>query len=360
MLVTESNSLLHLFVGYYADAASPGLSVYTFDTTTGDLTLLDRYIGVDNPSFLGVDTTRLKLYAVSETMEYEGQAGGAFGVWSIDPDSGKLDRVQLQPTFGGAPCHVEMTPENDAVIVTNYAGGNVALYPIDQDGLLGDPVLYEHSGSGPNPNRQEGPHPHSALVDPSGRYVLVPDLGIDRIVRYELDPANAGLILKDEIAANPGAGPRHAAFHPNGTRLYVINELDSTVTVYSYGEGDVEALQTVSTLPLGFEGSSTCADIHVDPEGAFLYGSNRGDDSIAVFRIDEDGMLNLTDVVPTGGKTPRNFTLSPEGQYLLVGNQDSNSIHIFRRDANTGKLEPIGSVDEPSRPVCLKFAVLRP
>lgn len=360
MQVTESKSLLHLFVGCYADAASPGISVYTFDTDTGSLTLSDRYTGVENPSFLAVDPARRKLYAVSETMEFEGQAGGAIGVWSIDPDNGKLNRLQLRPTFGGAPCHIEMTPNREAIIVTNYMGGNVAYYSIDKDGLLEEPVLYDHSGSGPNPNRQEGPHPHSALIDPAGQSALVADLGIDRIVRYELDAANAGLIRKDELAANPGAGPRHMAFHPNGSRLYVINELDSTVTVYSYGEGQIHALQTISTLPNEFEGASTCADIHIDPAGSFLYGSNRGHDSIAVFQIDEDGMLKLTDVVPTGGRTPRNFTLTPEGHYLLVGNQDSNSIHIFRRDVHTGKLEPIGSADEPSRPVCLRFAALRP
>jgi 6-phosphogluconolactonase len=345
-----------LFVGYYADKSSPGLSVYSFDSQQGTAELKTRYAGVANPSFHAYDPARRRLYAVSETMEFEGRAGGAVGVWSVDPANGTLQLLQLEPTHGGAPCHVVMSPERDGLLVTNYAGGNVALFPLDREGNLAPAVMLSHSGSGPNPARQEAPHPHSAVWEPMGGGVLVADLGIDRLVRYEWAPGGGGLRRTGEIPANPGAGPRHAVFHPRGDRLYVVNELDSTVSVYAYAQKEGRMLQTISTLPERFSGENTCADIHTDPQGAFLYASNRGHDSIAIFRILEDGTLAAADYAPTGGRTPRNFALTPDGRYLLAANQDSNTITLFRRDECSGKLEQYGVIHEPSKPVCLKFA----
>jgi 6-phosphogluconolactonase len=250
--------------------------------------------------------------------------------------------------------------------VANYAGGSVSVLPIGEDGRLGELTdLVQHHGSSANPQRQKSPHPHSANLDAANRYLFVPDLGLDKIMIYRIDSPRGKLKPNDEPWARvkAGAGPRHFAFHPKGRYAYVINELDSTVTAFAFDEtrGTLKEIQTVPTLPDSFTGNSTCADVHVSPSGKFLYGSNRGHDSIVIFAIDEDtGQLTYVEHEPTQGKTPRNFAIDPTGTFLLAANQNSDTVVTFRIDPVTGRLSPTGHVASVPSPVCLKLVPISP
>jgi 6-phosphogluconolactonase len=247
------------------------------------------------------------------------------------------------------------------VLVANYGSGSVCVLPIGRDGGLGDAAdVVQHQGSSVNPRRQQGPHAHSITLDAANRYAFAADLGIDKVMVYRLDTASGKLIPNDPPWAQvkPGAGPRHFDFHPSGKYAYLINELDSTITAFAYdaSRGIIREIQTVPTLPADFRGASTCADVHVSPSGKFLYGSNRGHDSIVIFRIDEaTGRLSYVGHELTQGKTPRNFAIDPTGTFLLAANQNSDTIVTFRIDQQTGKLTPTGHVAEAPMPVCLKL-----
>jgi 6-phosphogluconolactonase len=256
--------------------------------------------------------------------------------------------------------------EGKFVLVAHYAGGCVSVLPIREDGRLGEPTdIIRHQGSGVNPQRREAPHPHSVNLDAANRFLFVPDLGLDKIMIYRVDATQGKLKPNDEPWARvkAGAGPRHFDFHPNGKYAYVINELDSTFTAFAYDNerGRLREIETVSTLPEGFTGTNTCADVHVAPSGKFLYGSNRGHDSIATFAINEDtGKLTYVAHEPTQGKTPRNFAIDPTGNFLLAANQNSDTIVTFRIDRTTGKLSPTGDVTRVPMPVCLKMTFVSP
>ena len=247
------------------------------------------------------------------------------------------------------------------LLVANYVGGNAAVLPIERGGTLGVATdVAQHRGAGVNPERQEGPHAHCIVLDRSNRYAFAVDLGIDRIMVYQFDAKKGKLIPAKEpsIALKPGAGPRHFTFHRNGRYAYVINELDSTLTVFTYDDarGKLSAIQTIATVPQSFSGPNYCADLHVSPSGKFLYGSNRGHDSIVVFAIDPDtGMLRYVENHPTAGKFPRNFAIDPTGNYLLVANQHSDTIVSFRIAPSSGTLTPTGYIAEVPSPVCLKL-----
>ena len=298
---------------------------------------------------------------VAEIEEFEGQPTGTVSAYSISQDTGELTYINRRLTGGTIPCHVQVNRAGNSLLLANYGSGSVASFPIEDSGGLGEAVsAFQHEGSSVNPERQEGPHAHSINLDPANRFAFVPDLGTDRVMFYRFD-AETGILEPNDppfVEAEPGSGPRHFDFHPNGRHAYVINELASTITAYDYDaeRGALSPIHTVSTLPEGFQGSTTCADVHVSSDGRFVYGSNRGHDSIARFSVDqESGRLTPTGHTPTQGRTPRNFGIDPSGELLLAANQDSDTIVTFRIDQASGDLIPTGHVAEVPMPVCLKF-----
>jgi 6-phosphogluconolactonase len=362
-----SNQKYFVYIGTYARSEENGIYVCSFDVESGELTLERSYAGIENPSFLALNSQKQRLYAglrhylyaVGETETFLGEKGGSVAAFAIQPETGELTRLNSQPTCGGSPCYVSLDRTGNCLLVANYSGGNINLFPLQANGEIGPMAEnIQHAGHGSNPQRQEGPHPHSILVDPSGQYAFVPDLGLDTLFAYQLDASVPSLSLHRETREQDGAGPRHLAFHPSGRYAYLINELNSTITAFTYDveQGEMRALQTVPTLPEDFTGENTCADIHVSPSGKHLYGSNRGHDSIAVFRIDlESGTLTFVQHVSTGGKTPRNFALAPDGRFLFAANQDSDSIVSYAVEPETGRLSPTGRVLNIPRPVCITF-----
>jgi len=351
---------LLVYVGTYTTGESDGIYIYRLNPASGELKPVGT-VKADNPSYLAIDGRRRFLYAVNEVTEFAGTSSGAVSVFSINQKTGDLQFVNQQPSLGGAPCYISVDRNNRFVLVANYVGGNVAVLPVQRDGRLGSATdMEQHRGSGANIERQESPHAHSIILDPANRFAFASDLGIDKIMVYRFDSKSGKLAPNSPpwVQVKAGAGPRHFTFHPTGTSAYSINELDSTVTAFAYNKalGVLSDAQTVSALPVNFSGNNSCADIHISPNGKFLYGSNRGHDSIVVFKIDETtGRLNFVEHVPTGGKTPRNFCIDPTGKFLLAANQKSDTIATFRIDSASGRLRPAGQVTEVPSPVCLKM-----
>ncbi len=349
-----------------AGGTSEGIYVYRMDPSSGSLTYASKATGLNSPSFLAIDPRERYLYAVHEAGESADGPSGAVSALSIARETGELTYLNSQSSGGAGPCHVIVDRTGRCVLVANYPGGSVAVLPILGDGRLGEATGFvQHHGSSVNPERQEGPHAHSIMVDADNRFAFSPDLGQDKVLVYRLDVARGKLAPNQEPWARvkPGAGPRHMAFHPNGRYVYVINELDSTLSVFSYDgtKGTLRELETVPTVPGDFDGTSYCADVHVAPSGRFVYGSNRGHDSIVIFAISEaTGRLTLVGHEPTQGKWPRNFAIDATGRFLLAANQHTDSIVTFRIDRNTGKLEPTGHVTEVSAPLCVKLVPLSP
>ena len=350
-----------VYVGTYTRTESEGIYVYRMDEKTGELSYISHAAGIENPTFLAIHPNGRHLYAVSEVPEYRGQSSGAIAAYDIDGDAGALTQINERPTGGPGPCHVAVDTTGRFALVANYLGGSVCVLPIRYDGSLGEATDFvQHEGSSVDPLRQGEPHAHSVNIDDSSGHVYVADLGIDKVMTYRLDADNGKLTPNDPPFAKlrDGAGPRHLAFHPDGKTAYLINELDSTVTAFGLDAelGALDEIQTLSTLPEDFSGTSHCADIHVSPSGRFLYGSNRGHDSIAIYSIDGgSGKMTLLGHEPTGGRTPRNFAIDPTGAFLLAANQDSDSIVTFRIDGGTVLLKATGGVATVPMPVCLKF-----
>jgi 6-phosphogluconolactonase len=360
-----------VYVGTYTEAIrfgtgkifegqAEGIYVLELDTASGALGAVDVVDGRPNPSYLAVDPERRFLYAVNETKEYQGAETGAVSAYAMDAESGTLRFLNRRPSHGTDPCYVAVHPGGGFVLVANYASGSVSVYPVADDGSLGEASdTVQHEGSSVHPVRQAGPHAHAATPDEAGRYVYVPELGLDRVMVYRLDAERGTLEPHDPpwVEATAGAGPRQIALHPDGGYAYVINELDSTMTAYRYdGErGTLQALQTLSTLPEGYAGDNSGAEVQVAPSGRFLYGSNRGHDSIVIYAIDaEEGTLSLVGHESVQGKTPRHFCIDPTGEWLLAANQDSNNVTVFALDADTGALTYTGhSIDVPT-PVCVR------
>jgi 6-phosphogluconolactonase len=351
------SSTLFAYIGSYAEAANPGLYTCTFNEQTGSLTLIEQTSGLQNPTFLAIDQSKQKLYALSEHIT-DGKRSGAIRAYDIESETGKLSLLNDEASVAASTCHISLDRSRQFALVASYSGGLVGLSPLQEDGRIGPHVdVHQHSGSSIRP-QQDRPHPHSAYADPANRFVLVPDLGMDRIVIYRLDLQQFKLIPHGEVALAPGAGPRHFAFHPMLACGYVINELNSTITVFHYDAelGQLSEIQTVPTLPDYYTGDNACADIHISSDGRFLYGSNRGHDSIAVYEIEaSSGKLSLVEHAATIGKHPRNFGLSPDNRFLLVANRDTDDVITFARDAETGKLQPTGDVLKVSKPVCVQF-----
>lgn len=354
---------MRLYVGTYATADARGIFQCSFDPATGDIAILGATDGIANPSFLAVDPAGRYLFAVSETSEFEGKPGGSVHAFAVDRDTGVLRRLNTQSSHGADPAHLSIDNRGRFVLVANYTGGNVCAFPVQEDGRLGPVVAnVQHVGKGPNPERQEKPHAHSVMLDPANRRAFSADLGIDRVMVYTFDRASGALAPAEhpEIAMKPGAGPRHLDFAPDGKTLFVVNELNSTVTALSYDleTGLLSERQTIPTLPSSFKGENTCADIHVHPSGRFVYASNRGHDSIAVFAIQNSGgKLKLVQHQPAMGRSPRNFAVDPAGRFLLVANQRSDSVVVMKINQDDGTLSPSGRTIAIPAPVCIKFVV---
>jgi len=338
-----------------------GVYAYRFDPSSGELQFASKTTGIVNPSYLAFDSTGRYLYAVNELKTYEGEATGTVSAFAVEPISGALTLLNRRATHGTDPCHVIVDPQRRNVLVANFMSGSVCVLPVRDDGTLGDAsTVIAHRGSSVDPQRQAGPHAHSITLDPTKRFAFVPDLGLDRLMVYRFD-AQRGTLEPNAnpwLDTKPGAGPRHLSFHPEGRFAYLVNELDSTIAALSYDSrvGAFEPLQIAPALPPSFVGASTCADIHVDPWGRFLYASNRGHDSIVVHRIDKArGTLGFVGHESTQGATPRSFAIDPTGRFLLAANQDSDSIVSFRLDPDTGALQPTGHVTHVPTPVCVKF-----
>jgi 6-phosphogluconolactonase len=348
-----------VYVGTYTGKGSEGVYVYHLDSSTGGLKFVSKAAGLANPSFLAIDPKGRCVYAVREF----GGKGSAVVALSRNSTTGELSILNEQPSGGQGPCYVTVDREGRFLLVANYGSGHVAVLPIADDGRLQPATsVVRHEGSSVNPARQKEPHAHSIVLDAANRYALAADLGIDKVMVYRLDSEHGKLLPNDPpfVRCEPGSGPRHIAFHPSGKYVYVIEELSSTVEAFNYDAdaGTLKPFQRISTLPDGFTGKSTCADIHVHPSGRFLYGSNRGHDSIVSYAIDDQtGKLRLIGHEPTQGKAPRNFAIDPSGTFLLAANQDSDSIVSFRINPDTGALTPTGQTCKVSMPVCLKMVV---
>jgi 6-phosphogluconolactonase len=353
---------MRVYIGTYTGPKSQGIYTAQFDPATGKLTSPELAAKATNPSFLALHPHRPFLYAVSETGNVAGKPGGAVSAFSIEKNSGRLTPLNQQPSGGADPCHLAVDKTGRCVLVANYGNGSVAAFALQPDGRLSAPsAVIQHQGSSVNPQRQAGPHAHFITPDPADRFALTCDLGLDKVLVYRLDPADGvlGPGTASSASIKPGQGPRHLAFHPKGQFVYVINEMGSTLTVFKYDpkRGALEELQNISTLPADFKGNSTCAEVQVHPSGKFVYGSNRGHDSIAVFATNPaTGYVTLVEHQPTQGKTPRHFALDPGGKWLLAENQDSDSIVVFRVDLKTGRLHSTGQTAEVGAPVCLVFA----
>lgn len=350
-----------VYVGPYTGPKSQGIYVYKYESATGRLTPLGLAAESTNPSYLAIHPNHRFVYAANEIGNFAGQKSGGVSAFAMDGKTGKLTLLNEVASGGVDPCHLMVDKTGKYVLVANYTSGSVAAFPILADGRLGKASSFvQHNGHSINPERQQGPHAHCILPSPDNRFVLAADLGADRVVVYRFDAALGKLTPNNPPYAEvkAGSGPRHLAFHPNGKFLYVNSEMGNIVTVFSYdaAHGTLKELQTIPTLPKDFKGQSTTAEIAVHASGRFLYCSNRGHESIAVYAIDPvKGTLTLVEIVSSGGKEPRSFELDPSGHYLISANQNSDNLTVFHLDVNTGRLTPAGQVLEIGAPVCVKF-----
>lgn len=361
--MTSASNQYIVYFGTYTAAKSKGIYVSRFDATTGKLGAPELAAETKNPSFVAVHPSHRFLYAVGEIASVGGKKGGAISAFAIDAATGKLTLLNQQSTVGPGPCHVSVDNAGKNAFAANYGGGSVAVLPIKKDGSLSKASAFvQHTGSSVNPKRQAGPHAHAINLDAANRFVFVPDLGLDKVMIYRLDAAK-GTLTPNEPAFGtvpPGSGPRHIAFHPNGRFAYVINEMLCTMTTFSYDatRGELKELQTLSTLPAGESvqpGYST-AEVLAHPSGKFVYGSNRGHDTIAIFAVDpQTGKLAPVGHESTQGKAPRCFGIDPTGAYLLAANQGTDNVVVFRIDQKSGKLTATGQSIEVGAPVCVMF-----
>ena len=359
MAQTSKDKDFYLLVGTYTNTQKTnGIHVYTFNSETGAFQEKSKFVDIANPSYLAVSKDRKNVYSVSE-------AGPGKGVnaFSFDPATGKLTFLNSGSAGGNGPCYVSVDDKKQMVFAGNYGGGSLSATRLNSDGSLsGDVQVIQHEGSSVNKSRQDKPHVHAVVLSPDNRYLFVPDLGTDKVNIYSIDSKKSKPLTPSGqpfATVNPGGGPRHLTFHPNGKFAYVILEIEGAIAAFDHKDGKLNHLQTITMLAPDFDGKVGAADIHISPDGKFLYGSNRGEaNDIVIYSIDKKGKLNYAGRQTEGIDTPRNFAIDPSGNFLLVGNQNGNDIAIFRRDKKTGLLAPTASSIEVDKPVCLKFITL--
>ncbi|MBI1313210.1 beta-propeller fold lactonase family protein [bacterium] len=349
-----------LFISSFAAGEKGAIHSCSFNLDTGELKLLRQTTDIENPFFLAVSPEGRFLYAI-DAAQFGDDENEFVTAFRINRKSGQLTRLNCQSAMGRTSCYLDIDDTGKTLVVANYSSGDVAALPIQKDGSLSEAASFiRHTGSSVDPARQKGPFAHSIEISPDNRFALAADLGIDKVLIYRLDPATAKLTPNDvQPSANvaPGSGPRHLTFHPNGRRVYVISELKNTVTVFDYDTeaGTLKERQTISTLPADFAGTSYCADLKMTPDGRFLYGTNRGHDSIAVYRTAEDGQLTLVSIQSSLGKGPQNLLITPDGRWLLCANMPGNNVAVFGINAESGQLTAQGDPIAVAMPSCIRW-----
>ena len=357
LLLPESPKENFLIVGTYTGGKSEGLYVYSFNSKDGSYKEVS-HVKTPNPSYVAISPDEKYVYAVSENGN-KGN-GGEIAVFSFDKEKGMLTFINQQPTGGDHPCYIDIDKTGKWVFAGNYSSGSLSVFPVNADGSLGSATTHiTHTGSGPVKGRQDNPHVHCTIISPDNKWLYVPDLGIDKVMIYAFDELTGKLSTGQQpfAATQPGAGPRHFTFHPNGKYAYLLEELAGEVVAYQYQSGQLKQLQNISSVPVGEKGYPGSADIHVSPDGKFLYASNRAEfNNLAIYKIDpKTGKLSNVGFQSTLGKTPRHFNFDPTGKYLLAANQDSDEIVVFSRNMKTGLLTDTGKRIGVGKPVCLKW-----
>jgi 6-phosphogluconolactonase len=349
-----------IFVSAFAAGEKGAIHAFGFDSKTGTLIPKQRTTDVEHPFFLVISPDGRFLYSIDA--EKFGDADDEFvAAYAIQGRSGKLERLNQQSAKGTASCYLDIDSTGKTVVLSNYSTGSVAGLPVQADGSLGEATSFvQHEGSSVNPKRQKAPYAHSIVISPDNRFALAADLGIDKVLIYRLDAAVSKLSVNTaqaSVSVDPGSGPRHLTFHPNGKSVYLINELKNTVTFFAYEpqSGKLTTQQTISTLPADFDGVTHTADVKITPNGKFLYGTNRGHDSIACYRIGDDGMLSLVKIEPSLGKGPQNLLITPDGQWLICANMPGNSVVVFRINSETGELTATGEPISMPMPSCIRW-----
>jgi 6-phosphogluconolactonase len=354
MAQTSKDKDFYLLVGTYSNAdKTNGIHVYTFNTEAGAFEEKSKVTDITNPSYLAVSKDRKNLYSVSE-----GGQGKGISAFAFDPASGKLSFLNSGSAGGNGPCYISVDDKKQVVFTGNYGGGSLSATRLNSDGSLTTEVqVIQHEGSSVNKSRQDKPHVHAVVLSPDNKYLFVPDLGTDKVNVYRFDPSAGQPLTENGFASvNPGGGPRHLTFHPNGKYAYLVLEMEGAVAAFNYKDGKLNALKTITMLAPGFDGKVGAADIHISPDGKFLYASNRGEaNEIVIYSIDNKGNLTYAGRQGEGIDTPRNFAIDPTGNFVLVGNQNGNDVAIFKRDKKTGLLTPSGNRIRVDKPVCLKF-----
>ena len=344
-----------VFITAFAAGDKGAIQAYRWDQKVGTLKSVHTTSGVENPFFLALSPNRTVLYSI-DAKTFGGKEDEQVAAYEVLGRSGELKLLNRRSTYGTASCYLDATAE--ALLIANYSTGNVASISLNQDGSLGDGAyVHQHSGSSIDPVRQKQPHAHCIVVSPDKRFAFAADLGLDQVLSYRRQVGSFGLERNQPpFAKSPaGSGPRHLTFHPNGKQVYVINEIGNSVSVFDYNaeSGVLTDKQTISTLPSHFNGTSYCADLKITPNGRFLYGTNRGHDSIAAYRIGDDGLLALIGIEPSLGKGPQNLAIAPNGELLLCANMPGNNVAMFRIDSQTGGLKSVGEPIGMTSPSCI-------
>ena len=345
-----------LLIGTYTKSGTnDGIYVYDFNSQTGEVNLKSKISGEENPSYLAIGKDGKHVYAVNEVRN------GGISSYLFNPKSGELTFLNRVGSGGDSPCYVSVDDKNKYVFAGNYGSGSLAAIPLKEDGSLGTgPQFIQHEGSSIDKGRQQGPHVHCTVLSPDNHYLLTANLGTDKVSIYQFDASKVSQPLSPAepafVSVKAGSGPRHITFHPNSKYAYLIHEMGSMITVFDYKNGQLIEKQTITMLSPDFKGKVGAADIHISPDGKFLYGSNRGNaNELVIYGINKKGLLSYVGRQPAQGKAPRNFAVDPSGNFLLVANQDSNEVIVFKRDKKTGLLTPTGGKIQLSKPVCLKF-----
>jgi len=353
-----------VFISAFAAGEEGAIHAYQLDPEAGQLTLIHRTTDVEHPFFLALSPDRRFLYSIHATV-FGGEEHELVAAYEIAGDTGRLNLLNRQSARGSASCYLQVDATGKTVLVANYSTGSVAALPVRDDGSLGEAASFvQHAGSSVDPARQTGPFAHCIIVSPDNRFAFAADLGLDQILGYRLDAGTAKLTPNQQpfVRTPPGAGPRHLTFHPNGKHLYAINELKNSVTVFDFlpESGMLIERQTISTLPEDFDGTSYCADLKITPDGRFLYGTNRGHDSIAAYAIGQEGSLTRIGIEPSLGRGPQNLAITPDGRLLLCANMPGDNVAVFRIDPETGRLKPAGEPTSMPKPSCIMLVPSQP